>query len=289
MATDEQPLVARLWEKCARLLALNSPVELIQINDIARTLITNIVEKPTEEKYRTVKCSNKIINQNILSKSGGVDFLICAGFVASIDEETSLKILSYIPKNNFNLKKSKLISNEDKKELEDCLEWLSSTIQDCNELWKIRKSRNPRLTQEESCAECIIQIKLPTGINVSGGFMGNDLFLDVKNFAKGFFSEQRFYNVYIWMAFLFCLRVIDIYDFYPCAYRASDVTLALPNSVKRSLEDECAMEERTLLDLGLAYRASLVAVLASSDSSQAFKVTPTRTKKHVFTCAYTFP
>lgn len=198
MATDEQPLVARLWEKCARLLALNSPVELIQINDIARTLITNIVEKPTEEKYRTVKCSNKIINQKILSKSGGVDFLICAGFVASIDEETSLKILSYIPKNNFNPKKSKLISNEDKKELEDCLEWLSSTIQDCNELWKIRKLRNPRLTQEESCAECIIQIKLPTGINVSGGFMGNDLFLDVKNFAKGFFSEQRFYNVYIW-------------------------------------------------------------------------------------------
>ena len=91
------------------------------------------------------------------------------------------------------------------------------------------------------------------------------------------------------MAFRFCLRVIDIYDFYPCAYRASDVTLALPNSVKRSLEDECAMEERTLLDLGLAYRASLVAVLASSDSSQAFKVTPTRTKKHVFTCTYTYP
>ena len=199
MTTLIGQVVDRSWEKCARLLSLNSPIELKFIDETARTLIKNIVENPTEEKYRTVKCSNKFLNQKILSKSGGADFLLCAGFIAGIDEETGLKILSYTPRNNYNPKKSKLVSKEDKKELEDCLEWLSSTVQDCVELWKIKKSRNLRLTEDDSCAECVIQIKLPTGISVSGGFMGNDLFLDVKNFAKAFFNEQRSYNYSCWI------------------------------------------------------------------------------------------
>eukprot|EP01035_Chromulina_nebulosa_P039032 gene39032-52736_t len=189
MTTATGQVVDRSWEKCARLLSLNSPIELKYIDETARTLITNIIKNPAEEKFRTVKCSNKILNQKILSKSGGADFLICAGFIAGIDE-AGLKILSYTPRYNYNPKKSKLLSKEDKSELEDCLEWLSSTVQDCVELWKIKQSRNLQLTEEESCAECIIQIKLPTGISVSGGFMGNDLFLDVKNFAKSFFNEQ---------------------------------------------------------------------------------------------------
>ena len=55
-------------------------------------------------------------------------------------------------------------------------------------------------------------------------------------------------------------------------HRAPDVTLVFPHSVTSSLEDESTTEQRTLLDLGLAYRASLVAVLATTDTSQAFKV-----------------
>ena len=41
-------------------------------------LFTNIVQNPKEEKYRTIKSSNKTIETKILGLKGGIDELIIA-------------------------------------------------------------------------------------------------------------------------------------------------------------------------------------------------------------------
>ena len=179
------------WEKCARLLVINSPNDLNQIISTASTLINNIIKNPEVEKYRTVKCSNAVLHQNLLSKSGGAEFLLCIGFNTAVDVSTGLKTLVFTPKNNFNAKKSNIVPVADIKELEDSMEWLCSTVQDCIELWKLRKLNDSKLTENDSCCECIIQIKLPTGTTVSGGFMKNDLFMDIKLFARSYFHRDR--------------------------------------------------------------------------------------------------
>lgn len=48
--------------------------------DLALKLVTNIVEKPGEPKYRQFKASNPAISKKLLKVPGGVELLLAAGF-----------------------------------------------------------------------------------------------------------------------------------------------------------------------------------------------------------------
>jgi len=186
------------WEKCTRLLLLNCPADLILISEKACTLISNIIKNPNEERFRTVKCSNKILQQQFFSKYGGLEYLLCAGFVLSNQDESNQKILTLVPRSSAeNIKKIMKtnvipeLTDYDIEDLRESMVWLETTVQDCLNLRVSRISKSVELSDNDPCAECLVQIRLPTGSTVTGGFMGNDLLLDIKSFARSFFTELR--------------------------------------------------------------------------------------------------
>lgn len=47
----------------------------------------------------------------------------------------------------------------------------------------------------DACAESIIQFRLPNGVSVCGGFMGNDIFREVLNFVRCFFQPDKMESI----------------------------------------------------------------------------------------------
>lgn len=68
------------WEKCARQLTLNSRGTLENFLEVAAKILRNIINNPSEEKFRTLKLGNKAIQSKILSVRGGMDFFLACGF-----------------------------------------------------------------------------------------------------------------------------------------------------------------------------------------------------------------
>ncbi len=54
-------------------------------------------------------------------------------------------------------------------ELEDAASWLRETAATCCELAASRGA-----SRSEPCAECVVQVRLPTGLSVQGGFSQRD-------------------------------------------------------------------------------------------------------------------
>mmetsp|Transcript_20161 Transcript_20161/g.19474 ORF Transcript_20161/g.19474 Transcript_20161/m.19474 type:complete len:315 (-) Transcript_20161:125-1069(-) len=164
------------WEKCARTLSLNTESDLIKLCDLLQTLCKNVILNPSEKKYRIVKLSNKGIQDRLVNRKGGLEFLNAVGFqtkvldgskvlelVVDIDDE-----ISYIY------------------QMEESLVWLASTVETCVKMSEIYK-RQPN----ESCAECVIHLKLPTGTSVYGGFSRTEPVSTVLSFACCFFNPDR--------------------------------------------------------------------------------------------------
>jgi len=58
-----------------------------------RVLISNLINKPHEPKYRKINLNNKSIKQRLTSLQGGVAFLLAVGFKQVINEEVGEKTL----------------------------------------------------------------------------------------------------------------------------------------------------------------------------------------------------
>lgn len=82
-----------LWVKCARMLALNSPTELDELEDTLNKIVKNISENPSEAKYRELKTTNKTISSKVLSRKGGVEFLMAVGFFPVTRGDQKLLVL----------------------------------------------------------------------------------------------------------------------------------------------------------------------------------------------------
>lgn len=158
-----------IWEKCARLLLLNSATDIIDLVDTCEKIVNNIINNPNEEKYRTIKISNKHVHNKILSKTGGFELFIAFGFVSETDNDGN-KVL-------------RLSSDE---VLSSGIEWLRNTSNVCIDFASSKAD-----TVLTRCCECEIQLRLPTGSSVSGGFMSGDTLQDVKDFALCYFQECR--------------------------------------------------------------------------------------------------
>lgn len=190
-----------LWERCARQLSLNTVADLTDLQSVLTTILSNCSQNPTNMKYFNLKLTNKLVQVRlsvkssllyiasrsqafmtlwfltqgkIVSREGGIDFLNAVGFDSKIIEGEKMLCLD-----------PNLIES-----LETSLHWLVTTIQTCKEMALCRSARTT-----DPCCECIIQIKLPTGSSVCGGFMANDLVSDVISFARCFFRRDRYIHM----------------------------------------------------------------------------------------------
>lgn len=164
-----------VWEKCARMLPLNSASELVDLQELLVTICRNIVDNPTESKYRTIKVTNKVIEGRLVTRKGGMEFLRAANFKSrTIDDK---KVLQLDVKED----------GVDVIEVEEAIAWLNTTVDTC-----LRMTERSSTTQStDCCAECIIHLRLPTGATVAGGFMKNDMLSSVLSFACCFFQHDR--------------------------------------------------------------------------------------------------
>ncbi len=70
---------------------------------------------------------------------------------------------------------------------QDVLTWLSNTVETCKVFARVRVG----VEDAGICAECAVQVRLPTGATVAGGFMRGDRLRHVRDFAACYFTEDR--------------------------------------------------------------------------------------------------
>ena len=109
------------WEKCARTISLNTRSEIFDLSNLLGTICLNITSHPIDPKYRIIKLNNKIIQDRLLSRKGGLEFLDAIGFKAVVVD--AFRTLQ--------LDVSDVGNNEKMAEIADSLTWLTSTIDTC--------------------------------------------------------------------------------------------------------------------------------------------------------------
>lgn len=163
-----------IWEKCTRCMLLWNEDELESFLHIILTLGGNIVSHPDEIKYHRLKFSNRNVREKINARTGGADFMQAMGFEVK-DED-----------NNGNIERMFVLRPEEVRNVPSGLDWLSETVEVCKKLIA-KKGKGPKTY----AATCLVQIKLPHGGSVQGGFMTRDTIRDVKSFVQHFFVEER--------------------------------------------------------------------------------------------------
>lgn len=169
----------KLWEKCARLLMLNSLERLDLFLEIVSQITGNIAQAPSILKFRSLKYSNATINNKIVETIGGIEFFHGVGFQTTVDEQGT-KVL------RLTIETSEIV--EAVENLQIGLHWLTNTVSTC----RTCVSRSILLGNGlSSCAECTIVVRLPTGVAVTGGFMRGEKLHHVRSFACCYFVEAR--------------------------------------------------------------------------------------------------
>lgn len=156
-------------EKVARLMATNNKKDLQDLKALLGKVIGNIISSPTEEKYRRLKASNNTIKKRLLDRKGGQEMLVGLGFVAQIDEADGEKYLV-------------LPAEEEQASLEAALCWFNDTVESISQ---------QAMNDSDPCAECIVNVKLPTGNQVQGGFLRHESILAVVSFIELYFNEEK--------------------------------------------------------------------------------------------------
>merc|ERR1719223_523401 len=184
------------WEKLARLFLVNTAAQLNDFVALLDKILTNIIQAPTEPKYRTIKASNNTIQRKILDRSGGVECLNTLGFATKTDPESK----------NLTGKMFTLELKEDQEELNSCIaslkngkDWLKENVAACIEIsngnQKSSSHNSSPAPAGDICAECIVHIKLPTGSTVCGGFLKTDKLANVRSFASSYFTREKFDSI----------------------------------------------------------------------------------------------
>lgn len=168
---------------------LNSILKLEIFFETIVQIVENISSAPGIEKFRTLKYSNAFINGKIIEVSGGVDFLHGIGFRSFTDTEIG-KFL------RLDFEHATGTDNDTIENLHIGVKWLTNTISTCR-LCSYSVAR----AGKDSCSECTIVIRLPTGASVSGGFMRGDKLYHVRSFACCYFIKERYVVLFIFCKF----------------------------------------------------------------------------------------
>lgn len=170
----------KVWEKCARLLMLNSIEKLATFLETVRRVLETINHAPGIPKFRTLKYSNASIANKVIEISGGVEFFHGLGFQTVADAENG-KVL------RLDIDDATRSEPETLENLNIGLQWLENTISTCRSC----ATSSTTGTSRSGCAECTIIVRLPTGASVSGGFMRGDKLHHIRSYACCYFTSQR--------------------------------------------------------------------------------------------------
>jgi hypothetical protein len=173
-----------LFLRSSRYLLLNNPEELTDLQQTLATILGNITDNPAEAKFRSLRLSNKLVQNKIATRKGGFEFLNAIGFEMGVNDGGE-KVL--------HLPESVEIAS-----LQLALSWLNDNVATCLQYAAARSfpsssfaAVSAAAAKASPCAECTIQIKLPTGASVAGGFARTEPVSAVLDFAKTFFALER--------------------------------------------------------------------------------------------------
>ena len=162
-------------DKISRLFANLQSNSLTDLSVILNKVVTAIINTPNEDRYRSLKLSNDTIKRRILARSGGVEFLKVMGFT-EVTKSSGEKHLE--------LEWDK--QGKDIDTLKLGKDWLVSTC-DAYKTFHTNAGRE----DDELLAECTIQLRMPTGQTITGGFMQSDSLAQVHKFAQSYFVKAR--------------------------------------------------------------------------------------------------
>ena len=77
---DETESFARLLQRTARALPLNSRAQVQAMKDTLAKVTTNICENPTEPKFRSLRLTHKVLRSKIFDRSGGAEVMHVLNF-----------------------------------------------------------------------------------------------------------------------------------------------------------------------------------------------------------------
>jgi PUB domain len=112
------------WEKCARMLSLNKREDLYDLLNLLQTLCQNILLNPTEPKFRSIKLNNKTIENRLINRKGGLEFLTAAGFKTVVVDTVKTMQIEFDESNSA----VKLV------DIDEAQNWLGETVDACIEM-----------------------------------------------------------------------------------------------------------------------------------------------------------
>ena len=124
----------KLYEKIEYIKQNNTEEKTTKTMKIMKKLLTNIMSNPEELKYRIIKTTNKVINEDLMNTNGILDLLESLGYFATND-------------GNF------ILESTDLNNIEMCLNILNSDISVYNEKEYIKETsqqmmENPQVKKE---------------------------------------------------------------------------------------------------------------------------------------------
>jgi hypothetical protein len=133
------------------MLAANTKADLLDLHALLTTLLTNVMEHPSDAKYRLIKLNNKAIQSRLVGRKGGVEFLQAAGFVTKTVDGIKVLVLDVDDSG------AASVHARVAAEAEDALAWLQTQVAACVQMAEARQARGAA----DTCAECIVQVMHP--------------------------------------------------------------------------------------------------------------------------------
>jgi len=165
-------------EVVCRLLPLNSANEVRAMRDVLEKIITNIKIDPANLKFRTLKLQNKTLRTKLFDLNGAKEVMFILGFRRKVSDDT--KEASMILPLDIKSTEVSILMNEMIETLLESWSWLETQLNICLEMKGAIKSTT------SCCAECLLQIRLPNGYILKGGFFADEPLKTVNEFIQAF-------------------------------------------------------------------------------------------------------
>ena len=156
-----------LLQLSLRMFTLNTPLENQVLFTILRKLLNNVLSNPKESKYRTIKISNKTIQQKIVAMQGGVEFLRSMHFKRATQQREQILRMQDGDVNT---------------------SWLELGLETLDSVAKSPSfsvtSSSTSTSSSSIIAACTLHIVLPTGHTLRAGFMLDETIDNVYEFVN---------------------------------------------------------------------------------------------------------
>ncbi|CAM9221091.1 unnamed protein product [Choristocarpus tenellus] len=154
----------RLAARVERHLPCNRPSTVREFGAMMDKVVGNILASPTDPKFRELRALNKTVLRSIINCHGGREMLHLLGFE---------RISKYGEPVYF-------LSDPQVDHLTEARVWLAQRVEGCLSMATQRSA--PTGGGNDSCADCVITVKLTSGRVLEGGFFAHETIKNVYEF-----------------------------------------------------------------------------------------------------------